>query len=270
MLPAGTAVAGADNRGLRYGDGLFETMLLQKGNLQAADEHFARLWKGMAMLHFELPPHFTPEALVRQIDTLVKKNGHERAARVRLQVIRGDGGLFDPTSHAPQYILQSWGLPAGHGAWNSNGLVAGIYPDARKSCDAFSNLKHNNYLPYLLAAIAAKKEKWNDAVLLNSRGHICDSTIANIFLVSDGTILTPSLEEGCVAGITRARLLRFLRQSGYQVRETAISRDQLLQATEVFVTNSLHPIRWVQRIGDTVYTHKLTQKIYTDFLPTIL
>ncbi len=264
-----TPVIGVDNRGLRYGDGLFETMKYANGKLVLADEHFARLWKGMALLQFEVPKHFTPQKLEEEILQLLNKNGHEKNARVRLTILRGDGGLYDAVNHFPNYSIQSWPLPEDNGKWNSNGLVIGIYEDAKKSCDRFCNIKHNNYLPYVMGALYAKQQKWNDAVILNTEGNICDTTIANLFFIKEEIIYTPALSEGCVAGILRKVLINTLKQEGYTVIEKNITEEELLAADEVFLTNSIYNIRWVQRIGDKRFTNSFTQKIYQAVLPTI-
>jgi len=269
LFKEGSSIIGADSRALRYGDGLFETMKIRNGIIELADEHFARLWKGMQVLQFEIPKHFSPEKLIEQAIALAKKNLHESAARVRLSIIRGDGGLYDAENHKPNYIIQTWQLPEGNGDWNSNGLVAGIYSEVKKNCDILSNLKHNNYLTYVLAALLAKKEKWNDAVLLNTTGNICDSTIANIFIVKGELVFTPALSEGCVAGVMRQALLQFLKTNQFQIEEKAITINDLLNADEVFFTNSIYNIRWVQSIGNTNYGNAFTQKIYAAFVPTI-
>ena len=234
------------------------------------DEHFARLWRGLNVLQFDISKHFKVEKLSGEIKLLAKKNGHEKAARIRLSIIRGDGGLYDAKNHSPGYIIQTWPLAAGSGEWNSNGLVVGIYKEAKKSCDILSNLKHNNYLPYVLAALQAKKEKWNDAILLNTNGRICDTTIANIFIVKDNAVFTPSLSEGCVAGIMRKMIIMNLLKSNWQVVEKEMSVDELLNADEVFVTNSMYNIRWVQRIYENTFNNVVTQKIFAVPRQTIL
>jgi len=269
FLKEGNTIIGADSRALRYGDGLFETMKIKNGKIELVDEHFARLWKGMQVLQFDVAKHFSPERLEEQIIALAKKNMHLFGARVRLSIIRGDGGLFDAKNHTPNFIIQTWPLPEGNGEWNSNGLVAGIYSEVKKSCDILSNLKHNNYLPYVLAALQAKKEKWNDAILLNTTGNICDSTIANIFLVKDEIIYSPALSEGCVAGVMRQTLLQFLKANNYQMEERAVTQVELFAADEVFFTNSMYNIRWVQSIGNSDFGNSFTQKIYAAFVPTI-
>jgi branched-chain amino acid aminotransferase len=265
-----TAIVGSGNRGLRYGDGLFETMKMLDGKLVLADLHFARLWKGIAVLGFEVPKLFTPEKLAEEISALAEKNKHEKNARVRMQVFRGDGGLYDAINHAPNYVIETWQLPEGNSTVNNNGLVLGIYAAAKKSCDILSNLKHNNYLPYILAALHAKKEKWNDALLLNSFERVCDSTIANVFIIKNGGIFTPALSEGCVAGTMREHFINELKTTAWKVNETAITIEDVLNADEVFLTNSIYNIRWVQSIGSTVYKNETVQKINSVLAPTIL
>lgn len=258
------------NRGLRYGDGLFETMKMMDSNIIFADGHFARLWKGMQKLQFDIPKHFTPEKLTSAITALAVKNQHHKAARLRLTIVRGNGGLYDAVSLQPNYIIETWALPESSNMLNNNGLILGIYTDAKKSCDTLSNIKHNNYLPYAMAALYAKKEKWNDAVILNSYGNICETTIANIFIVKDNSIFTPALTEGCVAGIIRQQLINFLKSAGYSVIQNDIKTEDLLNADEVFITNAIYNLRWVQSINDKQYTCDLASKIYSAFLPTIL
>jgi len=263
-------ITGANNRGLRYGDGLFETMKLKNSQLIFANEHFARLWKGMAVLQFVVPKHFTPEKLEEDILQLAIKNKHEKNARIRLTVFRGSGGLYDPADHSPNYIIETWPLPESNHELNSNGLDIGIYPAVKKSCDILSNLKTNNFLPYVMAALEAKKQKWNDAIILNSNGRICDSSIANIFLIKDSTIYTPALSEGCVAGVVRKYIITQLPSMGYSCIEKEITIEELLNADEVFLTNSIYNIRWVKNIADKAFGNLLTQKIYTGLHPTIL
>jgi branched-chain amino acid aminotransferase len=268
--PEGTPVIGVDNRGLRYGDGLFETIKMINGKLLFEDDHFARLWKGLKALEFDVPKNLTVDFLQKEMTALAQKNGHANAARIRLNIVRGDGGLYDAKNHLPNYIIQSWPLAPSNGEWNSNGLVLGIYEASKKSCDLLSNLKHNNYLPYVLAALKAKSQKWNDAIVLNTNGRICDTTIANIFIVKDGAVFTPSLQEGCVAGVMRRVVIQQVLKSGIDLIEKEISISELLAADEVFLTNSIYNIRWVQGIGDITFKNSLTYTIFSSLQSTIL
>lgn len=270
IFNAGTLITGADNRGLRYGDGVFETMKMKSGQLVLEDEHFARLWKGMQVLQFAIPKHFDPDKLQEEILSLAKKNQHQLNARIRITIFRGDGGLYDAFDNTPHYIIQTWLLPEHNGELNNNGLDMGIYTAVKKSCDILSNLKTNNYLPYVMAALEAKKQKWNDAIVLNTSGRVCDATIANIFLIKDEVIYTPALSEGCVAGVMRKHLLQQLTAAGFTCAEKEITVDELLNADEVFLTNAIYNMRWVKSINNKKYTNSSIQKIYVAIASTFL
>lgn len=253
-------VIGPANRGLRYGDGVFETLKYKNGKIILAAEHFKRLWAGMEALEFSVPIHFTVEKLIVEIQSLTKKNKLNEA-RVRVTVIRGDGGIYDPKNNTPNYIIEAIKLPEDNGSLNINGLQVCIYEDAIKSIDTFSNLKTNNYLPYFMGAKFAKKQHCNDALILNSKGNICDSTIANIFFVKDKVIYTAALNEGCVAGVMRRWLIDTLKMLDYKVEETTVSKNLLLEADEVFLSNSIYNIRWVSSVENKNYTNVEVQKM---------
>jgi branched-chain amino acid aminotransferase len=253
---------GANNRSLRYGDGLFETMKIQNGRILFAEDHFNRLWNGLQLLQFDVPTTFSRETLTKHILALPKKNLHPRDVRVRLNVFRGDGGLYDPLNNFPNYIIQTWALPTGSDRWHEKGLITGIYADARKACDVFSNLKHNNFLPYIMGAFHAKNMKWTDAIVLNSYGRICESTMANIFYIKDNVVYTPALTEGCIAGIMRKFLLAKLPSIGYEAVKKEVTIEELMNADEVFFTNAVSPIRWVKSIDHKEFGNTITQKLF--------
>ncbi|UAY50738.1 aminodeoxychorismate lyase [Ferruginibacter albus] len=261
----GNSILSPDSRALRYGDGLFETIKVKNGEIIFADEHFARLWKGLSILQFSIPPNFTPHFLQEEIIALIKESNLLNA-RVRLSVFRGEGDLFTIKDNFPNYIIQAWSLAEQAGKWNQEGLIMGICNEVKKSCDVLSNLKHSNYLPNVFAALQVKQQNWNDAVLLNSFNRVCETTIANIFIIKDQVICTPALSEGCVAGVMRKVLLNKLLSANYNVKEAAINKDELLNADEVFVTNSINAIRWVQAIENRKFDNKMTQEIYSSLI----
>lgn len=260
------AIVTADNRSFRYGDGLFETIRVAEDKIILGSYHFERLLAGSRLLGFELPSFFTAENLERQILDLCKKNDQAGLAgnhrRVRLVVFRGDGGLYDPQDHLPNYVIQSWPIPGSAPELNQNGLAIGVFPDGRKSCDAFSNLKSNNYLIYVQAALYAQKHRWNDCLVLNSYGRIADSTIANLFYTREDQICTPPLPEGCVAGVMRRWILEKGREAGFDILEKTTTVEDLENAEEVFLTNSILGIRWVNSFGNKVYTMRMASLLY--------
>jgi branched-chain amino acid aminotransferase len=264
----GTAVITPENRSLRYGDGLFETLKMHKGVIQLRDYHFERLFSGMKMLQFQLPEYFTAAYLENKILELYKKNQHNSFTRVRLMVFRGNGGLYNPENHFPNYIIQTWSIEHTE-ELNSNGLIIDVYPDAKKSCDKFANLKSNNYLPYIMAALHAKKIKVNDCILLNNYDRVCDTTIANIFIIKDDIIYTPPLSDGCVAGVMRRWIIEKLH-AGFKIIEKEISMDELENADEVFLTNSIKGIRWVKQFRNKEYKNRLVKQIFVSVKQQLL
>ena len=256
-------IIGPANRGLRYGAGIFETMKFRTGGVVMNDEHFARLWKGLQLLQFEIPKLWSPERFEEQIIQLAEKNKLKNA-RVRLTVFHGNGGLYDAKDQIPNYIIETIQLPESSGLLNENGLQLCFYEDARKSADSFSNIKHNNYLPYFMGALFAKKQQRNDAVILNTSGNICDSTIANIFIIKDEIINTPALSEGCIAGVMRKWLIEKIREQGFTVNETIITKKELAEADEFFLSNSIYNIRWVSSLENKSYGNAAIKKIVTE------
>lgn len=263
-----TLILSPDSRGLRFGDGLFETLKSEAGEPELLKEHLARLWKGMQVLQFNIPKHFTQHLLEEEIKKLLNKNRHLQKARIRITVYRGGGGLYDEADHKPEYLIQTWPLRNETGSWNSNGLVLGIYPDLKKNFDILSGLKHNNFLLYVMAALRAKKEKWNDAIILNTQGRLCETTIANIFLIKDETVYTPALEEACIEGIMRRHIIGKLKTAGFTLKETALTVADLETADEVFLSNSVYNIRWVAGIEHKQYKCAMVQKIYAALFAT--
>ena len=147
---------------------------------------------------------------------------------------------------------------------NENGLVIDIFPDARKSCDKFSNLKSANYLPYAMAARYAKENKLNECLVLNVHERIADATIANIFLIKGDRLITPSLNEGCVNGVMRRYLI-----ANIKVEEGEIAETDIQDADEVFLTNAISGIRWVKNFREKSYSNLQSRKIYKDLIQTI-
>jgi branched-chain amino acid aminotransferase len=272
LYPAGSPFLTADNRGFRYGDGLFETMFVAEGRIRLGDFHFDRLLAGMRFLQFEIPPFFV-EKLRTQVLELCAANGQPtigpaQAARVRLVIFRGDSPLAGPIDSSPNYILQSWPLPAASGM-NPGGLALGVFPDGRKACDALSNLKSNNYLLYTLATHYAQGQGLDDCLVLNSYDRPADSTIANLFYIRQGRFYTPPLSEGGVAGVMRRYLLEALPRAGYSVQEEATTIEDLLAADELFLTNALKGIRWVRSLRKDLQG-ALQEKHYKNDLSTVV
>lgn len=264
-IPANEPVLMADNRGYRYGDGLFETMKLINGKIILEKYHIERLFSGLELLKFRIPSLFTAKKLRQEITGLCKKNKCDNLARIRLSVFRGNGGLYDEVKGL-QYLIECWPVKETANQINENGLTIDIFPDAQKSCDIFSNLKSANYLPYTMAAQFAKENKLNDCLVSNVKGQLADATIANIFLVKNNLIITPALAEGCVNGVMRRYLAEKLRLSNFEFREGVVTKNDLETFDEIFLSNAMYGIRWVKSFRDKSYVNTQTLKIYREFI----
>ncbi len=251
-----------DNRSFRYGEGLFETIRLHKTDLPLWHEHWNRLIHSLPQLYFSMPVHFTGEFLKKELLSLAEKNKCTDAARVRITIFKGEGGLWESATSQFNYLIQCWPLEKKEFSMNVNGLDIGLFNDGWKSCDAFSNLKSNNYLLYAMAAQHAKQQKWNEALILNQHKRICDASIANVFFVKGDVIHTPHLKEGCVAGVMRSYLLPQMKQAGLTIEEGEYSVADILHADELFLTNAMYGIRWVKSFGNKTYTHQQAARIF--------
>ncbi len=255
-----------NNRSFRYGDGCFETIKLLKGKIVLEDFHFERLFNSIEQLQFDKPEFLSRQHLKDQIVGLARMNVHDGSARVRLTMFGNDEGLHEAENHSLNYLIQTWKLNPVNNIFNETGLAINVYKDARKVCDKFSAIKSNNFLCYLMGALWAKKNKLNDSLLLNPCDRVADATIANVFIIKEGVIKTPALSEGCINGNMRRHLLKSIREENLPVEETKITIQDLLESSEIFLTNVIYGIRWVKSCGGTNYKMKMTKDLYNKFV----
>ena len=255
MVPGGQPLFDAGNRSFRYGDGLFETMRVYKKELLLESLHFNRLFTGLQLLNIRPAAHFTPDVLQQNILQLCQINGCAHLARVRLAVYRTETGEAG-------YVIEAFAVGKDALQWNKDGWKLVVYGLARKSCDAFANLKSANYLPYVLAGAFAAGQGADEALVLNTYNHVADGSKTNIFLIKEKTIYTPALHQGCVSGVMRRHVIDNLKVMGYVLHQIEISEQLLLEADEVFCTNAVQGIRWVKSFAGKEYGNTLTRQIY--------
>ena len=254
-MPANEPVFTVANRSFRYGDGLFETMKVFKGKIILEQFHYERLFAGLKML--QIKNGLAALNVSRLILELCRKNNCVDLARVRLAVFRN-------ILNEAEFVIEAFPLDDYANQWNEKGLTIEVYPYARKNADAISNLKAANFLPYVLAEFFAKERGIDDAIVLNASNQLADTSKANIFLVINNEIVTPSLDQGCVAGVMRRFLIEELKKNNYRVRQDEISHEQLLTASEVFLTNSIYDIRWVEKFRQKIYSSKQVFSFYQE------
>lgn len=257
FLPANQPGLFADNPCYKWGDGVFETIKVYKGRLLLSTFHFDRLLTSIQLLQMQMTS--TPQELERNILELCAKNNCLAIARVRLAVYRD-------CENGTGYTIEVTPLDESVMQWNEEGLKVDTYPYARKACDVWANLKTANYLPYVMAARYAKEQGLQESLVLNSFNHICDASKANIFIIKDEELYTPALDQGCINGVVRRFLLQEFKEKGWEVRQTEVTAEMLLQADECFLTNAIQGIRWVGQYRGKHFASRVTRHIFETIL----
>lgn len=258
------------NRSFLYGDGLFETMRLQNGRIIFLQEHFERLSHGMQTLQMQQPEGFSPQWLETQILKAIndqetrtqkgnlpkmgvemEKDANSPNRRVRITFYREAGGLYTPLDNNVRWDVIFSPLLSQKYVLNEIGYLVGKYKDVRLSADILSPLKTTSALPYVMAGLYRKTKhpEWDDCLLLNQAGRVAEAMAANIFLRIGDSVYTPSLEEGCVSGVLRRVLIDWLWQHHIPLEECALTATHFHEADEIWLTNVIQGIRWVQELS---------------------
>jgi branched-chain amino acid aminotransferase len=259
FLPDDQPVLLVNNRGYKWGDGLFETIKVHKEQLLLKSFHFDRLLTSIKLL--QIHQTFTLHELEQNIVALCAKNDCLNLARVRLAVYRDQ-------ENNTSYSIEAIPLDQSVMQWNEQGLTIDIYPYSRKACDVLANLKTANYLPYVMASRYAEEQGLQECLVLNAFNHVCDASKANVFVIKDSEVYTPSLEQGCINGVMRRFLLQELKAKGWKVKQGELTEELLLQADECFLTNAIQGIRWVSQYREKQFASHLTKQIFDTILST--
>lgn len=255
----------SNNRSFRYGDGFFETMRIRNGKILFEKLHEERIMNSFKLLGFGDMSVTNLNEIKIKIVELCLNNLCANSGRLRLSFFRNKSknGKGATNFH---YLIEATGLEEDGYLYNETGLNICIYPDVRISMDKFSNLKSANYLPYVMASIFANEMLKDDALLLNSQERIVESSIANVFWIKDEIIYTPALSEGCIDGVMRKSLIDKLNGTGILFTEKSLTRIELMEADEVFLTNAIKGIRWVSEFETKKFENLISKKLYHLFL----
>lgn len=261
FLHANEPVIHSDNRSFQYGDGLFETIRYSNGNLMFFDDHYERLKRGIKFLGLQLPEYFDLHFLKRQIVETAESNDISLNARVKVTLFRSGAGKYEPETNAPEFLIKTTPLYRPDYQWNENGLHLGLFEKMQKPCDELSNFKTTSSLLYVLAAIHKKESGFDESIILNVKGNVADAIYANVFIVKEMKIYTPSLSEAGVDGVMRKQVLRIANKNGYKTSEKSINLRDLLEADEIFLTNAIKGIVWVNRFSGKTYSNAVSSEL---------
>ncbi len=242
----------ATNRGFRYGDSFFESMVMFNRKIPLFEYHWSRIEFTTAVLSAVLPSRYGSEKFESMILDLASVNNLVSNARVRIQFFRMGDGLYLPEDEKLGFVISMDAIDnvkfeAG------NGLKVGLRDDCFKPVSMTSDLKTSNALNYVLAAQFAKAEGWDELIMLNSNAQICEAIHSNVFIFKKDKFVTPDLDSGCVNGVMRSYLISEL---GDSVEEREVDVKELKGADEIILTNAVKGVRWVKELGSKHYTNK--------------
>lgn len=259
ILPADQLIFKANNRGFRYGDGLFESIRYMKGKLKFPEMHIDRIQKGMKLLRFDNCSLIDAWFLREKVEELVRRNRTGAGARIRLTVFRDSQGLYSPVSNKFGYVLEIQKLDESQYVLNKKGLIIDVYDEIPKPVNALSNLKTCNAMIYVLAGIYKNQNVLDEVLILNHHGFLCESMSSNVFVVYDRKLYTPALNEGCIAGVMRQVVMRIAKENDIELVEAQINPDILNEADEVFLTNAAKGIQWVMGYNNKRYFNEVSR-----------
>ena len=259
IIPAEQQVLTIANRGFKYGDGLFESMRLVKGELKFAELHSERIRKGLKLLKMDSWSHVDTWFIREKIEELVRRNKTGPDARIRLTAFRDGGGLYSPSANNMAYVLEVTKLTESAYTLNDKGLIIDVYDEIAKPVNILSNLKTCNSLIYVLAGIFKNQNSLDEVMVLNNNGFLCESMSCNVFVVYDRKLYTPALSEGCIAGVMRQVIIKLAKENNIELVEAQISPDILNEADEVFLTNAARGIQWVMGYNNKRYFNEISR-----------
>lgn len=254
-----------DDRGLAYGDGLFETLRSCNGRLPLLDYHLERLYRGLRVLGFK--------DVAR--DTLIAEL-HVAAASVpdgviKLIITRGSGnrGYAIPAEAETRRIVIAGKLPEHVAAWNENGISLRFCSTVLEGPRALDGLKHLNRLAQVLARAEWHDSDIQEGLVRDAGGNVVEGTMSNLFIVARGRLLAPPVGPG-VAGVMRRFVLETATANGMAVEERVVTDAEIESADEIFLTNSVIGICPAVRIGNRTYrigtmTRQLQSSTRTEF-----
>jgi len=248
-----------DNRGLQYGDALFETLRISNGKINFWEDHYFRLMASMRILRMEIPMSFSMEFLENEV---MKTIGASENSRVKIFINRKPGGKYTPETNDIDYFIASEKLENSFYLLDESPYAVELYKDFFIPSSMLSTLKTNSKVINVLGSIFAKENEYDNCLLLNEKKQVVEALNGNIFLVKGTEIITPPIEDGCLRGIIRKQIISICNQSEkYTIIEKSISPFDLQKADELFITNVIMGIQPITRYRKKEYTSVVAKEL---------
>ena len=251
------------NRAFEYGDGIFESIIGYRRQIQFWENHYRRLVEGCKALSMELPDDFSSEFLKKIILELAQKNQFEEFFRVKINVWRQTGGLYTPTTNKIHYLIRLYAYKPQKEYIKAKAI---FFRDVPLVYSVISPYKTLNALPYVLAGITAQKYQAQEAILLGSGGYIAETIASNIFWIKQDCLFTPSLQCGGKRGVMREKIFEKVKKLGISLKISEFSPEELLDAQVVFTSN-IAGVEAIQRIEEQLFQ---TEHSYLDIFRELL
>ncbi len=242
---------------IHYGSGVFEGIRAYETSRGAAvwhlDEHLKRLFRSAKLYHMDIP--FSREAIADATKDVIRANGLN-ACYIRPVAMRGYGEMGVNPLNAPVNVFIAvwpWGAYLGEEALEQ-GVRVKISSWRRNSQNSLPSTAKatGQYINGVLAKVESLKAGYDEAIMLNEAGFVTDGSGENVFIVRDGVLTTPSIQAGCLDGITRHCVITISRDLGYEVREENLVRTDLYNADEVFFSGTAAEITPIREVDDRV------------------
>lgn len=247
-----------NNRAFKYGDAIFETVRVVNENVVFWEDHYFRIMASMRMLRMEIPLKFTLEFLEHEILKAIPNQLENNNLRARLSIYRKDGGLYTPKTNEVDYLIE-----VSENNYQTKELYRiDLFKDFYNYSGLLSTIKTTNRMLNTLASIYMQENDLDNCVLLNEKKGIVEATNANIFVVKGTEIKTPALEEGCIKGVIRKKVIEILeKNTDFTLVETSISPFEMQKADEIFLTNSIIGIQPVTNYRKKDFKTEIGEKI---------
>ncbi|MFD2873974.1 aminotransferase class IV [Mucilaginibacter ximonensis] len=260
IVPSESKLLPVANRSFKYGDGLFESMRMLKGELKFAEQHADRLQRGMKALKMDGYSQMDAYFLKEKAEQLAIRN-KAKHGRLRLTVYRDSGGFYAPAQNKAGYCLEF--IPADEPRYflNEKGLIADVFTELPKPINYLSNIKTCNSLTYVMAGLYKMQNNLDEVFLVNQNGFLCEASSSNVFVWYQDHLYTPALSEGCVEGVMRQVIIDIARKNNIGITEAQINPEILYEADEVFLTNASKGIQGVMGYGIRRYFNKISKQL---------
>jgi branched-chain amino acid aminotransferase len=216
---------------------------------------------GAHVIKMRTASYYTTDFFRDKIEELIQKSEIQEGGRCRLSLDRVPGGAYLPDSNESTFYIEVYPYDVNHFELNAKGLEVDIYQDIKLQKNFLSNYKTKAGITYVMAALSAKEKGLDDLFLSNDRGNILETSSCNFFVVSNGVLYTPGLDEGCLAGTMRMQVINLAISHGIKVYECAILPQNLLAADEIFITNAIRGINWIGGYRTKRFFNNMSRKL---------